>query len=158
MKKIISLIIIIILITGCSQSKNSDYLASINELRKASTSSNNSYAPFNIGFKVIKENEANIQYTLTLSNPKEPVYNIKVVIVHDYPGNDSYPNIGYNGKEYSLIPKVINEKSGYLKQIVLSGYIDFEGELNTFDATFKVKVEYQDQKQVSHVIYYTKGV
>ena len=50
--------------------------------------------PVDIVTTIERINEEDISYKTTISNPKENMHNIKVMLVHNYYSENLYPSIG----------------------------------------------------------------
>lgn len=156
MKKILNILVLLILFTGCNkQLSNEKYLSSIQDLKRSIITEQEDL-PCSIHFNLAKKNEANLEYTFALDNPKISMYDISIVIVHNQINNDEFPTIGYFDEKQNLVPNVINEKSKYFKKITLSGLLDYDGQIKDFNGEFKAKIVYKDINQDEHIYYYNK--
>lgn len=158
-KKLFLIIISITLLTGCNNTllsvENEVYYSYIDSLEKSNAV--NDYIPFNIEVYVDKIIETEVMYRVIIDKPKTSLRDIEVIVIHDKYTEDIYPSSGIFESKYSLIPDVINKSSNYVEGIILVGYIPFDQELESLDATFKVLFKYKDDQGVEkEIIYSTK--
>ena len=126
MKKII--ILIILLLTGCSNNLYDEY---VNLLKNTNTFSEE--LPFDINFYIDSVNEERIIYQVIIDNSKINLSDVKALVIHDAYTTDIYPSIGILDDTTSL-----NEDN---KGIILIGYAN-----KTKDINFKVLVETNNNK------------
>lgn len=151
MKKILILLLILVIFTGCNNKVNSEkeiYLKYINELKE--TNSSNEEYPFTLEIVLDKITKKEVRYQVILDNVKENLDDISIISIHDKKTDDIYPSIGiFDSKEKLRV----NEKPSGL---ILVGYIDYEGDIKDFNATFKVLVKYKIKGKEYKVHYVTK--
>lgn len=145
MKKILILLFIILIISGCTSKKQrvleTEYYKMV-EL--AHNCSQNSLLPFDVNLTLNELVDGYLVYRLYIDNPKESINNIEAIAIHDYKTNDVFPNSGIYEDKLNLIPNVINEKENKVKGIILIGYISYEGDLKEFKSTFKSFIKYNN--------------
>jgi len=157
MKKIILVLALVILVTGCSKAnvmqttynKQMSQLFSVNE--------NSGYVPCAIEITYDKITDDEVSYQIVFDNPKENMRNINIVISHDMETEDGYPSIGVFDEEpinLSTVVDVDNPNKG----IVLVGYFKYSGELEDLDATFKIALNYLNDAIEEKTIYYIKSI
>jgi len=157
MKKIILVLALVILVTGCSKAnvmqttynKQMSQLFSVNE--------NSGYVPCAIEITYDKITDDEVSYQIVFDNPKENMRNINIVISHDMETEDGYPSIGVFDEEpinLSTVVDVDNPNKG----IVLVGYFKYSGELEDLDATFKIALNYVNDAIEEKTIYYIKSI
>jgi len=155
MKKIF-LIIVCILLCGCDIKESEElkiYKNYINELNKIEKVNTN--LPFNINIYIDKIIETEVMYRVIIDNPKIALRNIEVLVTHDKYTEDIFPSSGIFDDKLNLIPNVINKSSNYVEGIILVGYIPFEEEIESLNATFKVYFKYEDDEGESHIVMYS---
>lgn len=87
------------------------------------------------------------RYELVIDEPKENMYNIKVISYSSSCLDDYQPTIGYFDKEtYSMVPGVVDKKKNIYKGISLSGRVKKK-------ETLKVFVHYDKKKSDSDESY-----
>ena len=130
MRKI--LLLICILLVGCSNSVYDNY---VKELKNSEPSSE---IPFDIEFNIDNVNENRIIYQVIIDNPKVDASGVKALVIHDAKTEDIFPSVGIVDETINL-----NEQKG----IILMGYIN-----KTEDINFKVLIE-TDQRYVYNYNY-----
>ena len=156
MKKIILvLILLIVILTGCSKESNEykiykNYIKELNESKIVSSD-----IPFDIEVYTEKIIDNEITYRVIIDNPKEDIKNIEAIIIHDKYTEDIFPSTGIFDDKLNLIPETIDKDKNYVKGIILTGYIPFEGDINDLNATFKVLVKYTDKFNEGNIVIYS---
>ena len=152
MKKILTLLLIILLLTGCSDNKinkeKEKYIKYYNELKNVKKSSNN--IPFDIEIKYDKITNNEIRYQVIIDKVKIDLEEIEALAIHNKETNDVFPSIGIFDDKQNL--EVNKKPSG----IILVGYIDYEGRVEDFKCNIKVLVNYKTNKKTYKVYYVTK--
>ena len=152
MKKILTLLLIILLLTGCSDNKinkeKEKYIKYYNELKNVKRSSNN--IPFDIEIKYDKITNNEIRYQVIIDKVKKDLEEIEALAIHNKETNDVFPSIGIFDDKQNL--EVNKKPSG----IILVGYIDYEGRVEDFKCNIKVLVKYKTNKKAYKVYYVTK--
>lgn len=157
MKKIILVLTLLILVTGCSKTtvmqnrynKQLKQLLAVNE--------NSGYVPCNIEITYDKITDDEVSYQIVFDNPKENMRNINIVVSHDMETDDGYPSIGVFDEDpinLSTIVDVDNPNKG----IVLVGYFKYSGKLEELDAIFKISLRYVNDAIEEKTIYYIKSI
>lgn len=147
MKKII-VILLLILLCGCTSSEKNIYLDYINELKEVKTSSKT--YPFNIEVKYDKIIDREVRYQVILDNVKEDITDIEMICYHDKETKDIYPSIGIFDDKESLFKD--KKPSG----LILVGYIPYKKDINNFHITMKVLVKYKINNKEYKIHYVTK--
>lgn len=148
MKKIVVLITIVLLITGCTSNVENNkiaYLEYKSELQKQETFIEKENVDFNTFFNIERENEELINYIMVIDNPNIDMYNIKALLIHDYVQYDVYPSSGIMDEPKDLI-KGTNDK------IELRGQIQTTDDIS--DINFKLYIEYIDNDGLKNKVYY----
>lgn len=152
MKKIIGLLILLFIITGCNkettdQEEKSEYLAWKSELVENKTFLNNEELNCDITVAVDRINNEVISYTTTVSNPKEDMKSIKMMVVHNYFTEDVFPTIGVFDSGRDLLAEDDNK-------LTLVGYIDTTKDIKKLELELKIWIEYTDKEGNVKDIYY----
>ena len=147
MKKIL-IILLLILLCGCSSSEKNIYLDYINELKEVKTSSKT--YPFNIEVKYDKIIDREVRYQVILDNVKEDITDIEMICYHDKKTSDIYPSIGIFDDKESLYKD--KKPSG----LILVGYIPYKKDIDNFHITMKVLVKYKIDNNEYKIHYVTK--
>lgn len=150
MRKMLTLLLIMIILTGCAKHNNEKklYTKSINELKEVKKSSNK--YPFNLEVVLDKLTDKEVRYQVILDNIEKNLDEVSMIAIHDKKTSDVYPSIGIFDDTENL--KVNKKPSG----IILVGYIRYNGDIKDIDATFKVLVKYKIKGKEYKVHYVTK--
>lgn len=155
MKKVF-LIILVILLSGCSKSDSPELVLYKEYLKEVkNTESTNTDLPFNIEITIDKIVETEVMYRVIIDKPKIPLRNIEVIAIHDKNTKDIFPSSGIFDDKLNLIPNVINKSSNYVEGIILVGYIPFEDDIKNLNANFKILFKYVDDDEKNHTIVYS---
>ena len=143
MKKIF-LLLIIFLITGCTNQKalEKQYYKYINDVNECDYFANESY-PFDINITLKKLNDEYLIYHVYIDNPKEDLYDIKALITHNYKTSDIFPSSGLYEEPLDLLMQEDNKD--YVKGIILSGYIETDKNIEDIDITFKALIKVKNK-------------
>lgn len=156
MKKILVIIALLFIITGCSNNltvEEVNYNNYVNDLKKSA--SNESNLPFDLDIYVDKIIETEVMYRVIIDNPKVSLRNIEALVIHDKYTEDIFPSSGIFDPKLNLIPGVINKESNYVEGIILVGYIPFEEDIKNLNANFKLLFKYEDDNGDKHTIIYS---
>ena len=150
MKKIL-VIIFILFLTGCTEDKNTleknDYLVFKEKLLEQKEFTNKEDLVVDLNIYTDRVNDEEIAYRVIIDNPKENMYDIKAIVVHNYFTDSIFPSIGIFDSPVDLI--VNNDK---LKGINLSGYINTTKDIKNLEV--RVYLEYKNEIDETKVIYY----
>jgi hypothetical protein len=131
MKKIL-LLLLIILLTGCSTYKDRVYDHYYQELLTTTNYASEYNYDINITYDYLSNDE--LMYQVIIDNPKESISDLQVIVLHNIETNDIFPSYGFYGDEMdNNIP---------FKGINLLGYIDTNN-IND-ELVFKVMVKYNN--------------
>ena len=156
MKKFVLCIICIIMLCGCSNEESEElkiynnYITTLKQTEKTTDK-----LPFNISIYVDKIIDTEVMYRVIIDNPKIALRNIKTLVIHDKYTEDVFPSSGIFDDKLNLIPGLINKTSNYVEGIILVGYIPYEEELTSLNATFKLLFEYTDDDDITHTVFYS---
>ena len=142
----------LLLVIGCKkdtidQEEKSDYLAMKSDLISKTDFNQGEELNLDISISVERIDEETISYTTYLSNAKENMNNMKVLVVHNYFTEDVFPSIGIFDETKSLMT---NDKNN----ISLVGYIETTKDIRKLDLELKVWIQYTDDDGEVKDIYY----
>ena len=86
-------------------------------------------------------------YHVTIDSPKEELYQVKALVMHDKSTEDIYPSIGILDDSIDLIPGKED-----VKGIVLIGYLPYQDE-SSFELSFKLMVEWKNKENITKKVY-----
>lgn len=156
MKKILSIIILMFLLTACSTNLTNEektYNEYVSYLKQNINYESN--LPFDLEIYVDKIKETEVMYRVIIDNPKVSLRNIEALVIHDKYTEDVFPSSGIFETKLNLIPGVINKSSNYVEGIILAGYIPFEDDIKNLNASFKLLFKYEDDEGKIHTIIYS---
>ncbi|MDD6004837.1 MAG: hypothetical protein PUC68_04130 [Firmicutes bacterium] len=146
MKKFLVILMIIGILTGCSDVKNSNSIAAgryfdMIEILKNNEQFEDSSNYFDISYEVSKINDG-YRYYVFMDNPRIAMYDIKIIVIED--GVDYSEvmagNIGiFEDGSYNMIPNQTNIEKGFVKGLSVSGITD------KADTSLKVMITWQDK-------------
>lgn len=157
MKKIILVLTIGLLLTGCSTKDNmtSSYKNYMNNL--LSSNENSEYIPCDIEITYDKISDTQMSYQIVFDNPKEDMRNINIVVSHNMETHDGYPSIGvFDTEPINLMKERTDEEKN--KGIVLVGYVDYDGSKEDFHPEFKLLINYVNDAIEEKTIYFIKTI
>ena len=154
MKKII-IVIMCMTLVGCAGNVGNEQIEEYNSFVREATSlkEETSSIPFDINVyyeQLVDE----IVYRIIIDNPKEQIMNIKAVATHNYETEDIYPSVGIFEENLHLDPNKVDLEKNYVKGIILTGYIDYDGDLDNFDVEIKLLIEYNNTAGKNKQVYY----
>lgn len=153
MKKSIILVSILFILVGCSSDKLSlekdDYLVFKEELLEQTNFTNSEDLNFDINISIDRVNDEEISYRAIIDNPKENMYNVKALVVHDYFTEEIFPSIGIFDNSVDLL---VDSKD--VKGINLVGYIKTTKEIKDLNLDVRVYIEYINDSKEAIKIYY----
>lgn len=152
LKKIITILLIFIFMTGCKQEttdqeEKSEYLAYKSDLVDREEFSENDNLPCDITISIDRVNDESVSYTTIISNAKENMNDIKMMIVHNYFTEEVFPTIGVFDKGRSLT-------ASDTSNITLVGYIDTTKDIKKLNLELKIWIEYTTEDGEVKDIYY----
>lgn len=157
MKKIVLVLVMLVLLTGCSSkdSMNMEYNAYMNNL--LASNENSEYIPCDLEITYDRISDTQVSYQIILDNPKEDIRNLNVVVSHNMKTHDGYPSIGvFDVKPINLVVEKTEDETN--KGVILVGYIDYVGELEDFHPEFKILINFINDAIEEKTIYYNKTI
>ena len=152
LKKLLCILIFLALLTGCKketvdEEEKSDYLAWKSDLVEREDFIDNNELNCDITVSVERIDDESISYTTVVSNPKEDMKDIKMLVVHNYFTEDVFPSVGVFDKTRDLL--VDNNDD-----ITLVGYIDTTKDIKKLDLEVRIWIQYTDANGNLKDIYY----
>ena len=149
--KHIFLLISLLLLSGCqnqTEENKNEYIA-----MKKNTLNEDNYIeeelPVDIVTTIERVGEEDVNYKVTISNPKENMHDVKVLLVHNYYTENTYPSIGlFNETEELLINN--QEKN----TLALEDTIKTTKNISKLDLEMKLLIEYTNDYNEKKDIYY----
>lgn len=152
MKKIfLSMIVILLFLTGCNNKEEiekSEYLQMKSDLLEHKEFIDGKNLDCDITVKVDRLTDEKVVYNVILSNAKEDMKNIKMIVVHNYYTEDVFPTIGLFNKTSELF------KDKPDKTIELKGTIDTTDDIDKLDLKLKILIKYTNGNNEKKDIYY----
>ena len=148
MKKILLVVLVsLVFITGCEnreENEKNEYLAMKSDLLET-----NEYTSFDemmcdIVVDINRLDEEQIEYSVSLTNPKEDMDDVKVMVVHNCYTEDIFPTVGLFDKPTNLYI-VSSEEEEKDNDIELTGVIETTDDIDKVDLELKVLIEYTDK-------------
>lgn len=138
------IIVLLVFLTSC---QNNKYVEYVDYLKKQDE---NYIDIVDIKLDLIRLNEETM-YKFTIDNPKEKMYDVEALVIHDYETKDIFPSFGIFEEKYNLYTEKIDDS--YTKGIILIGYIK-NIDLNK---NFKILIRYKnDKSEFKELIKYIK--
>ena len=150
MKKVLLLMIFLVLIIGCKNKEENvknNYLSMKSSLLEAKKFTSIDELPCDITVDVKRLNDEKVTYKVVLSDPKEDLNDLKVIVVHNYYTEDVFPSIGFFEKTKDL-------KFGDEKSVVLKGEIETSDDIDELNLELKILVRYKNNDNKTKDIYY----
>ena len=152
MKKIyILLLFSLVFISGCENKEEAiknEYIAMKNE-----TFDEKNYTeeelPVDIITTVERIDEEAVNYKTTITNPKENMHNVKILLVHNYYNEDIFPSIGVFDEPQELL--VDNDEE---TKLTLKDTIKTTKKISKLDLKLKVLIENTNDNGEKKDIYY----
>ena len=152
MKKFL-LIILIFFLTGCTNNEETiknEYIAMKSNLLSGNiineTSEN---LPLDIMINLDRNNEELITYDVILNNPKENMYDIKAIVVHNYYSEEIFPSIGVFDTVQNLLTNTEERQ-----EIKLTGTIETTKNISSMNLEIKLWLQYKNDSGEKKEIYY----
>jgi len=147
MKKL-ALLLPLILLVGCTnevEENKYSYLEYKHELEEADKFTSSDEIEFNTYFNIERETEEIVKYSITIKDFKIDMFDVKVLLIHDYMQDEAYPSIG-------ILDNSIEVKKDSEDEIYLEGKIQTIDDIK--DVKFKLYLEYIDNEGLKNKVYY----
>lgn len=156
------MVIFLALLTGCDNKREDNknqYLA-----MKSSLIEQNDYVSLDdmvcdVVVDVARLSEEKLEYNVYLFNPKESMYDMKVIVIHNYYTEEVFPTIGLFDDDVDLV----NDGNEYIdfedvergtNVVSLNGAIETTDNIDNLDLEFKVLIEFTDLNGNKRDVYY----
>lgn len=150
MKRVLIVLSMIFILVGCSnqeEQKKEVYTDIKKELLNKEKFTDINDIPFNITTNVKRTSLEQIKYEVLIDTPSIEMKNIKVLVLHNYQTTEIFPSIGIFEDAPSL-------EVGTDKNVKVEGYIDTSYDIIDLNLIIKIYVEYTDQDNIIHHVYY----
>jgi len=150
MKKFL-LIIIIILLTGCTnkeETTKNEYIAMKNNLIKEEINIDKENLPLDVITEIDRLNEEEIIYKVILKNPKENMHNIKIMLIHNQYSEEIFPSVGVFDEKKELLKEAKDNK------IELTGKLKTIENISKMNFQIKLLIQYINDLDEKKEIYY----
>ena len=151
MKKLVICLILLFTLTGCTKDEvtyeKEVYLALKEDLITTDEFTDYEDLPCDITLYLNRINEEELSYLVIIDNPKEDMYNIKAIAIHNYYTEDIFPSIGIFDDSINLTLDS-EDNNG----ITLGGYIESMDDIDLLEA--RIYLEYTDSNEETNIIYY----
>lgn len=152
MKKVYILLLLnLIFISGCENKEEiekNEYIAMKSETFNENNYKQNSLA-VDIKTNIDRISEEEISYKTTITNPKENMHDVKVLLVHNYHCEDVFPSIGIFDEPGELL---IDDNN--TTKLVLNDTIKTTKNISKLGLELKLLIEYTDDNGEKKDIYY----
>lgn len=157
MKKIFLLILACLFLTGCGISKVSvekeEYNYLVEKLQSVEEKKFSNNYPFTIKVNLEKIIESEVTYRVLIDSPAEKITDLKILAINNVDTTNVYPSSGIFDKKLNLDPDYINKEEGYVKGVMLVGYIPFDETIDKFKGEIRVLVQYK-MNEKDYEVYY----
>ena len=150
MMKRLLLVLLMFSLMGCStkeEDDKSEYIAIKSHLLEESKYTEADDLPLDIVVNIDRMDEEVVDYSVVFSNPKEDMYDIEAMVVHNYYNEDLFPTIGLFDKKGELLSDDENT-------IELKDTIKTNKNLSAIDLELKIYIKYKDKDGELKEIYY----
>ena len=151
MIKRLLLVLLMFSLMGCStenEDDKSEYIAIKSNLLEKNKYTDADELPLDIVVNIDRMDEEKVDYNVVFSNPKEDMYDIEAMVVHNYYNEDLFPTIGLFDKKGELLSD--DEDS----IIELKDTIKTNKNLSSIDLELKIYIKYKDKNNELKEIYY----
>lgn len=149
MKKLYVILLCLFFMTGCQNKEENvknEYIAFKKEVLKSANYQEENL-PVDIITTIERIDNENISYKTIITNPKENMHNIKIMLVHNYQNENLYPSIGIFDETKELLVENTEE-------IILEDTIKSNENISKLDLELKLLIEYIDDFGEKKDIYY----
>lgn len=155
MIKKILFIIISFMLVGCTKGESIEKNIYDSYIEIVNSKKDSDYIPFNVSVYVDKLTDDEVMYRLIIDSPKESLYEVEALVIHDKDTEDIFPSSGIFDTKYNLLKDEVDKDKNNVRGIILIGYIKYKGDIDKINTTFKVLVKYRDNNNKEHVIIYS---
>ena len=150
-RRFILSLIILLLFTGCQNQEEeikNEYIAIKNDVFEEKNYKDEEI-PVDIVVTIDRINEEELLYEVDVKNPKEDMYDVKAMVVHNYYNEDTFPSIGVFDESKDLLVD-----SGEEEKITLKDTLKTAKDIRDLNLELKVWIEYRDKDGNKKDIYY----
>ena len=151
MKKVfLVMLLCMLLLTGCKnkeEDEKNEYLAMKSSLLESKKYTSSDDLVCDITVMVDRLGEEEVSYKVVMSDAKENMNNVKVLVVHNYYTEEVFPTIGLFDETKNL---AVNEKV----ELRLEGTIETTNDIDNLNLELKILIEYLDDDGEVKDIYY----
>lgn len=155
MLKRILLVMLVFILMGCSVSTEeeedkSEYLTIKSNLLEVKDEDYilDEDLPLDIVVEIDRMDEEEVDYRVIFSNPKEDMYDIEAMVVHNYYNEDLFPTLGLFDEKKELL---VNEEDSIIE---LEDNIETNKNLSSIYLELKIYFRYKDKDGKKKEIYY----
>ena len=151
MKKVLAVGMALLLV-GCTnkvEEEKNNYLTIKNDLETQTEFDTSETLPCDIEITLERESEETVAYKAVLTNPKQPMNNIKAILIHDGYTETVFPSIGLLNEKETLAEE---------KSIILEGVINTTKNIEKLSLELKLWIEYTDNEENIHTSYYKSTI
>lgn len=161
MKKALLVLIIVFLVTACSndvvevgidekvEDNKITYLDIKNNLSSKEKFNVLEDIPCDLKASVDRTSDEEISYRIILDNPKLNMHDVEALLIHNEFSENIFPSIGLFDDKASLL---LDDED--VKGIELVGYIETVKELKDLNLELRLWLKYRDDEKKEHEIYY----
>lgn len=137
--------------TGCQNQEEeikNEYIAIKNDVFEEKNYKDEEI-PVDVVVTIDRINEEELLYEVDVKNPKEDMYDVKAMVVHNYYNEDTFPSIGVFDESKDLLVD-----SGEEEKITLKDTLKTAKDIRDLNLELKVWIEYRDKDGNKKDIYY----
>lgn len=159
-KSVFILVISLFLLVGCNNQEETiknEYLAMKNSILDESKYQKKNpevELPLDITVYVDRVGEEMIDYKVVFSNPKENMYQLKAMVIHNFYNEDVYPSIGVFDSPKDWLIMVEDTESPEQTTLELKGTIQTTKNISKLNLELKIWLSYVDDNGEKKDIYY----
>lgn len=150
-RRFILSLIILLMFTGCQNQEEeikNEYIAIKNDVFEEKNYKDEEI-PVDVVVTIDRINEEELLYEVDVKNPKEDMYDVKAMVVHNYYNEDTFPSIGVFDESKDLLVD-----SGEEEKITLKDTLKTAKDIRDLNLELKVWIEYRDKDGNKKDIYY----
>ena len=151
MKKLFfGFLFIIFILCGCENAEEelkNEYLSMKSKLLNVSEFTSLDDIKFDISVSIDRVDVEKISYKVIINNAQEDMNNIQAILVHNYYVEDVFPSVG-------LFDEELNLKCNTDDEVVLSGDIKTDKDIDNLNLVLKLYIRYVDNNGNEKDIYY----
>ena len=150
MLKRIFVVLMLFVLVGCStkeEDDKSEYIAIKSHLLEEKNYMLDEELPLDIAINIDRTEEEIVNYKVVFSNPKEDMYDIEAMVIHNYHNEDLFPTLGLFDKKGELLKSSDDV-------IELEDTIRTNKNLSGIELELKVYIKYTNKDGKKEEIYY----